>query len=68
MDNNFNGSSGLPVQSEELFGEDQWAFGYSAAMGSLDVPPNTQVYCNHASDCFFYVHINTSMINNSFRH
>ncbi|CAN6287233.1 unnamed protein product [Urochloa humidicola] len=42
MDNNFNGSSGFPVQSEDLFGEDQWAFGYSAAMGSLDVPPNTQ--------------------------
>ncbi|CAN6362640.1 unnamed protein product, partial [Urochloa humidicola] len=42
MDNNFNGSSGLHVRSEELFGEDKWAFGYSAAMGSLDVPPNTQ--------------------------
>ncbi|KAG2551137.1 hypothetical protein PVAP13_9KG169704 [Panicum virgatum] len=43
MDNIFNGSSDLPVESEELFGKDQCAFGYSAAMGSLDVPPNTQV-------------------------
>ena len=69
MDNNINGSSGLPGESEEFLGEDQWAFGYSAAMRSLDVPPNTQVYCNHASECLFYIHINTSMINNSyFRH
>ena len=67
MDNNINGSSGLPGESEEFLGEDQWAFGYSAAMRSLDVPPNTQ-YCNHASDCLFYVHINTSMINSSFHH
>ena len=68
MDNNFNGSSGLPVQSEELFGEDQWAYGYFAAMGSLDVPSNTQVYCNHTSDCLFYAHINILMINSSFHH
>ena len=55
MDNIFNDSSDLPAGSEELFGEDQWAFGYSAAMESLDVPPNTQVYCNHASDCSMYI-------------
>jgi hypothetical protein len=68
MDNNINGSSGLPGESEEFLGEDQWAFGYSAAIRSLDVSPNTQVYCNHASHCLFYVHINTSMINSSFHH
>ena len=55
LDNIFNGSSDLPAEFEELFGKDQCAFGYSAAMGSLDVPPNTQVYCNHASDCSMYI-------------
>ncbi|CAN6313967.1 unnamed protein product [Urochloa humidicola] len=43
MDNNLNGSSGCPAESEELYGEHEWAFGYSAAMGSLDVPPNTKM-------------------------
>jgi hypothetical protein len=37
MDNIFSGSSGRLGESEEMFGEDQWAFGYSAALQSLDV-------------------------------
>jgi hypothetical protein len=40
MDNIFSGSSGHPGESEEIFVADQWAFGYSAALQSLDVPPN----------------------------
>jgi hypothetical protein len=40
MDNIFSGSSGRLGESEEMFGEDQWAFGYSAALQSLDVHPN----------------------------
>jgi hypothetical protein len=63
MNNIFSGSSGRPGESEEIFGEDQWAFGYSAALHSLDVPPNPQVYCSHASDGLFYLHTNTSIIN-----
>jgi len=53
MDNIFSGSSGRPGESEEIFGtEQQWAFGYSAALQSFDVPPNSQVYCSHASNGF----------------
>jgi hypothetical protein len=66
MDNIFSGSRGRSGESEEIFGADQWAFGYSAALQSLDVPPNSQVYCSHASDGLFNLHINTSMINNFF--
>jgi hypothetical protein len=66
MDNIFSGSSGRPGESEEIFGADQWVFGYSAALQSLDVPPNPQVYCSHVSDGLFYLHINTSMINSFF--
>ena len=48
MDNIFSGTSGRISESGEIFGADQWAFGYSAALQSLDVPPNPQVYCSHA--------------------
>ena len=48
MDNIFSGTSGRVGESGEIFGADQWAFGYSAALQSLDVPPNSQVYCSHA--------------------
>jgi hypothetical protein len=68
MDNIFSGTSGRAGESEEIFGADQWAFGYSATLQALDVPPNPQVYCSHASDALFYLHINTSLINNSFHH
>ena len=54
MDNIFNGSSGRPDESEQIFEVDQWAFGYSAALQSLDVPPNPQVYYSHASDGLLY--------------
>ncbi|XP_066400126.1 uncharacterized protein [Miscanthus floridulus] len=43
MDNIFSGSSGHPGESEEMFGADQWAFGYSAALQSLDVHPDPQM-------------------------
>jgi len=65
MDNIFSGSSGHPGESEEMFGADQWAFGYSAALQSLDVHLDPQVYCSHESDGLFYLYINESMINNS---
>ncbi|XP_066319452.1 glutathione S-transferase T3-like isoform X1 [Miscanthus floridulus] len=42
MDNIFNGTSGRVGESGEIFGADQWTFGYSAALQSLDVPPNPQ--------------------------
>jgi len=65
MDNIFSGSSGHPGESEEMFGVHQWAFGYPAALQSLDVHPDPQVYCSHESDGLFYLYINESMINNS---
>ncbi|KAG2569822.1 hypothetical protein PVAP13_7NG442401 [Panicum virgatum] len=50
MDNIFSGSSGRPGESEEIFGtEQQWAFGYSAALQSLDVPPNSQFNMHSSS-------------------
>ena len=44
MDNIFNGSSDLPVESEELFGEDQCAFGYldNIFNGSSDLPAGSE--------------------------
>jgi hypothetical protein len=68
MDNILSGSSGCPGESKEIFGADQWAFGYSATLQSLDVPPNPQVYYSQAFDGLFYLHINTSMINSCFHH
>ncbi|XP_066323620.1 glutathione S-transferase T3-like [Miscanthus floridulus] len=37
-----SGSSGCASESENIFGADQWAFGYSAALQSLDDAPNHQ--------------------------
>lgn len=68
MDKSIGGSSARASESEEIFGTDQWAFGFSAALHSFDVPPNPQVYCSHAYDDFLYLHINTSMINSPFHH
>lgn len=42
MANIFSGSSGCPEESEETFGANQLAFGYSAALQSVGVPPNLQ--------------------------
>ncbi|XP_066396540.1 glutathione S-transferase T3-like [Miscanthus floridulus] len=42
MDNIFSGTSGRVGESREIFGADQWAFGYSPALQSLVVPPKPQ--------------------------
>ncbi|CAD6219011.1 unnamed protein product [Miscanthus lutarioriparius] len=48
MDNNI-GSSGCPDESEQIFGANQWAFGYSAALQSAGVPSNLQFNMNGSS-------------------
>jgi len=48
MGNIFSGTCGRVGEFGEIFGAYQWPFGYSAGLQSLDVPPNPQVYCNHA--------------------
>jgi len=68
MDKILSGSSGCASESENIFGADQWAFGYSAALQSLDDAPNHQVYCIHASNGLLYLQRNRSMINNYFHH
>jgi hypothetical protein len=58
MDNIFSGSSGRPGESEEIFGANQWAFGYSAVLQYLDVPPNPRfIAAMHLMVCSIYISI-----------
>ena len=57
MDNNFSGTSGRVGESGEIFGADQWAFGYSAALQSLDVPPNSGLLQPCMMVCSIYISI-----------